>query len=203
MTTSQIKKKAHALNQYEQLALRTLAGSRGAKALLPPLALQNYCEDLRKPGFVTVKRSRKHLQDGLEFRKAFQLTEEGKIIAQFLASEYDRLSQELYVGVVERNPWEKETFGYYWPYSETGEAHLKALLDRYTAAGESRLRLDTPNGYDLYQMERRDHNSYMRRVNYYPKPRSWPAYVKRIAPPKTEIHDSDPFWKGRGLGERL
>lgn len=111
------------------------------------------------------------------------------------------MSAEKFIGVVERNDWERETFGYYWPWSEEAEQHLQGIVSRYHAEGDKSVRLETKTRGELEELDDRDRNGYMARVNVYKEPASWDAFVSEIAPEGVEISSEDqhPFYKGRGM----
>lgn len=106
-----------------------------------------------------------------------------------------------FVGVVERNAWERETFGYYWSWSEEAERHLQAIVDRYHTEGDKSVRIEVKTRKELEDLDDRDRNGYMRRVNVYKDPESWDAFVAEIAPEGVTVSGEDyhPFYKGRGL----
>lgn len=106
-----------------------------------------------------------------------------------------------FVGVVERNSWEGQTFGYYWPWSKDAERHLQSIVGRYHAEGDKSVRLETKTRAELEELDDRDRNGYMPRVNVYLKPESWDVFVAEIAPEDVEVSGQNchPFYKGRGL----
>jgi hypothetical protein len=111
------------------------------------------------------------------------------------------MTAEKYVGVAERNPWEGETFGHYWPWSEEAERLLREVVARYHAEQEKSVRLEIKTHEELVALDDADHNGYMARVTVYEVPESWKDFVSELAPAGVMISDDDyhPFYKGRGL----
>lgn len=110
-----------------------------------------------------------------------------------------------YVGIVERNDWEGETFGYYWPRTEDSERALRGVLARYVSEGESSLRVEILGLAEMTSLDDRDRNGYMRRVSVFRAPLDWTAFIEQIAPADAEIasEDAHPFYKGRGIPSEM
>lgn len=110
---------------------------------------------------------------------------------------------EEFVGIVERNAWEREVFGYYWPRTEASESALRGIAERYASEGETSISFELASRAKLEDLADRDRNGYMARVCVYEPPEDWAAFVERIAPPDQPIASSDvhPFYKGRALDD--
>lgn len=101
-----------------------------------------------------------------------------------------------YIGIVERNRWEGETFGYYFEHTEEA---LVRIMGRYEKSGRCpELSLVECTGEELEVLQERDRNGYMRQVNIYRAPEDWVVWEREQAP--DPIEESNPFYKGRGLG---
>jgi len=103
-----------------------------------------------------------------------------------------------YIGIVERNTWERETFGYYFELTDETQEALEGIMGRYRACGCCpELSLVVCTGADLEILEKNDRNGYMRRVNIYRAPEDWAKWEEEHA--ADPIEESHPFYKGRGL----
>jgi hypothetical protein len=106
-----------------------------------------------------------------------------------------------FVGIVERNDWEGEVFGYYWDRTPEAEEALAGILKRYEAEGDISMRLELATEERLRELDDADRNGYRKRITIYEPPDDWSSFVKKLAPDAQKITDDDvhPFYKGRGL----
>lgn len=102
-----------------------------------------------------------------------------------------------YVGIVEKNSWERETFGYYFEYSKETEAALTAFVQKYLDEGDNCYRVEVCSGEELQTLLKHDSNTYRCRVSLFKTPEDWNT-IHDLSKP-IAVPDADPFYKGRGL----
>ena len=100
-----------------------------------------------------------------------------------------------YIGIIERNQWERETFGYYFPI-EAAEA-IKGLFNHYVKNGKTQeaqsLRLEESVSHEtLVSLDKHDRNGYSSRVKVFACD-DWDAYTDRLKKTDPEVN---PIYKG-------
>jgi hypothetical protein len=112
---------------------------------------------------------------------------------------------ENFVGIVERNDWEGEVFGYYWERTPEACETLKKIESRYRQEGDISMRFELMTEKLLRELAGADRNSHRRRVTIYEAPENWGEFLEKIAPASQKITDDEinPFYKGRGLPKTM
>ena len=101
------------------------------------------------------------------------------------------MSKQTYIGIVERNQWEGETFGYYFPI-EAADA-VRDIFDRFHRSENTNwISLEENVSHKaLLHLDRYDRNGYMGRVTVF-ECDDWGAYAKALDPEVDQIYKGFP-----------
>lgn len=96
-----------------------------------------------------------------------------------------------YIGIVENNDWEGETFGYYFEDTPEVREYLEEIMERLPEYSGFEIELDPIDEETLGHIHQCDENGYMPRVNIYnADEQPWDEIMS------ADFDEDLPFYKG-------